>query len=149
MKNFLEHFYRLIVLFLIGGISYMGIELLWRQRTHWTMGIVGGLCFVLIGLINECFTFCVPLWKQDLIATAIVTVVEFVSGIIINIICGLNVWDYSNVPFNLMGQICLSYVLLWFLLSNVAIVIDDVLRWKLFHEEKPHYHWKEVHHLSE
>lgn len=140
MKNLLGHFYRLLVLFLIGGLAYMGIEILWRQRTHWTMGIVGGLCFVLIGLINEVFTFCMPLWKQDLIATGIVTVVEFISGVIINIIFGLNVWDYSDVPLNLMGQICLPYVILWFLLANVAIVIDDVLRWKLFNEEKPHYH---------
>ena len=57
MKKLLLHLYRLFILFLIGGIAYMGIEMLWRGRTHWTMGIVGGLCFVLIGLINEVFTF--------------------------------------------------------------------------------------------
>lgn len=137
--KYLQHLFRLFTLFLIGGCSYMGIELLWRQRTHWTMGIVGGLCFVLIGLLNEIFTFELSLLLQDLFSSIIVTCVEFISGCIINIYFDLHVWDYSNVPFNIMGQICLPYMILWFLLANVAIVVDDVIRWKLFHEEKPHY----------
>lgn len=140
MKQLKDHVIRLLTLFLIGGFAYMGIEILWRGYTHWTMGIVGGFCFVLIGLINEVFTFCMPLWKQDLIATVLVTIVEFISGYIINIVFQLNVWDYSDVPFNVMGQICLPYMGLWFLLANVAIIVDDLIRWKLFHDEKPHYH---------
>lgn len=140
MKQLKDHVIRLLTLFLIGGFAYMGIEILWRGYTHWTMGIVGGFCFVLIGLINEVFTFCMPLWKQDLIAAVLVTIVEFISGYIINIVFQLNVWDYSDVPFNVMGQICLPYMGLWFLLANVAIIVDDLIRWKLFHDEKPHYH---------
>ena len=48
-----REFAKNIILGLIGGALYMGIELLWRGRTHWTMGLVGGRCFVLIGGLNK------------------------------------------------------------------------------------------------
>lgn len=54
-------------------------------------------------------------------------------------VAGWNVWDYSDQPFNLLGQICLSYTLLWIPLSAVAIVLDDFLRCLLFGEEWPRY----------
>ena len=41
------------MLFLIGGRLYTWLELACRGRTHWTMFILGGLCFVIIGLLNE------------------------------------------------------------------------------------------------
>ena len=44
---------KMVVLLLIGGTTYFGIEMLWRGHSHWTMALVGGICFVLIGAINE------------------------------------------------------------------------------------------------
>ena len=32
---------------------YMGLEILWRGYTHWTMGIAGGICGVIVGYFNE------------------------------------------------------------------------------------------------
>lgn len=104
-----------------------------------SMFIVGGICFVLIGLINEYLSFDTPLWKQQLIAAVIVTLIEFFSGLILNVWLHMNIWDYSSLPFNLLGQICLEYSLMWILLSLPAILLDDWLRWWLFGEEKPHY----------
>ena len=141
MKKLFSHLFRLFILFLIGGFIYMGIELLWRGRTHWTMGIVGGICFVLIGLINELFTFEMYMLTQAIIGAIIVTIVEYISGCIINIHFGLAVWDYSNLPFNIQGQVCLLFSFLWVLLSVVAIYADDILRNKLFGEEMKKYKW--------
>lgn len=126
-------------LFAIGGLLYYLIETLWRGHSHISMFIVGGICFVLIGLINEYLSFQTPLWKQQLIATVIITIIELLAGLILNIWLQLNIWDYSNLPFSLLGQISLKYSTLWFLLSLLAIVLDDWLRWWLFDEEKPHY----------
>ena len=126
-------------LFFIGGIIYYLIEIAWRGYSHWTMCLLGGLCFLCIGLINEFFTWKIKIWKQAICGTALITVLEFLSGCIINIWIGWNVWDYSNVPFNILGQICLPYIILWFPLTIVAIVLDDYLRYWLFNEEKPHY----------
>lgn len=132
---------RPLVLIGIGGLIYAMIELVFRGRTHWTMLIVGGLCFWLIGLVNEVMPWKVAFWKQCLLGSLIVTAVEFFSGCIINLGLGWNVWDYSNLPLNLLGQICLPYSLLWVLISAVAIVLDDYLRYWLYGEEKPHYTW--------
>lgn len=132
---------RPLVLIGIGGLIYAMIELVFRGRTHWTMLIVGGLCFWLIGLVNEVIPWEVAFWKQCLLGSLIVTVVEFFSGCIINLGLGWNVWDYSNLPLNLLGQICLPFSLLWVLISAVAVVLDDYLRYWLCGEEKPHYTW--------
>ena len=131
-----------LILLSIGGFLYVMIELVFRGRTHWTMFLVGGLCFWLIGLINEIIPWEMLLWKQCIVGAVIVTTVEFISGCIINLGLGWNVWDYSDMPFNLLGQICLPFSIAWIGLSAVAIVIDDYLRYWLFGEEKPHYHWR-------
>lgn len=69
----------------------------------------------------------------------VVTILEFICGCVINLWLNWGVWDYSNMPFNLLGQICLPFSLLCIILSSVAIVADDWLRYWLFGEEKPHY----------
>lgn len=135
----MKQFSKNLGLFSIGGLLYYLIEILWRGYSHISMFVVGGICFALIGLINEYFTFQMRIWKQQLIATAIVTVIEFNAGLILNVWLQLNIWDYSELAFNLFGQVCLQYSILWYLLSLPAIVLDDWLRYWLFDEEKPHY----------
>lgn len=133
---------RPLVLFGIGGLIYFGIEMLYRGHSHWTMFFVGGLCFVLVGAINEYFPWEMPLWKQAIIGALIITSVEFVSGCIINLWLGWNVWSYSNQPFNVLGQICLPFSVLWVVVSIFGIILDDYLRYWLFGEEKPRYKLK-------
>ena len=130
---------RTTTLWLWGGFLYYVIELLWRGYSHPAMFVVGGICFLLIGGINNYFPWTLGLAWQALIGTGIVTVVEFFSGIILNRWLGLGIWDYSGVPFNLLGQICLLYSFLWIPLSVVGIFVDDYLRWKLYGEERPRY----------
>lgn len=115
----------------------METELLWRGRTHWTMFIIGGVCFLLVGLINEVFTWDTPLIRQMALSTVLITLVELLAGLLIN--CNYAIWDYRQMPLNIMGQICLPYTILWFFLSLPAIVVDDYLRYWIFGEEKPHY----------
>lgn len=126
-------------LFAIGGLLYYLIELLWRGYSHSSMFILGGICFVLIGLINKFLSWDTPLWRQQLIATGIITTLEFIFGVFLNIWLKLNIWDYSNMGLNVLGQISLGYSILWFFLSLPALFLDDWLRWKLFEEEKPRY----------
>lgn len=127
------------ILFCVGGMAYNVVEVLYRGYTHWTMFVVGGLCFVLIGLINEIFSWETALWKQMLIGGTVITVVEFVSGCVVNLLLGWNVWDYSQLPLNVLGQICVPFYFVWVLLSLVGIVLDDMIRWKCFGEDKPRY----------
>lgn len=135
----LKQYRKEIILGYIGGLLYIGIELMWRGYSHWTMFLLGGLCFVCLGRINEVIPWCMPLWQQVLIGTVIITVLEFLTGCIVNLWLGWNVWDYSGVPWNVMGQICVPYMLLWVPVSVAAIITDDYLRYYLFQEERPHY----------
>ena len=128
-----------MILGLVGGIIYIAIELLWRGYSHWSMFVLGGLCFVLLGQINEVIPWDMPLWMQVFIGTAIITAMEFIAGCIVNLWLGWKVWDYSNVPFNVLGQICLPYIVLWIPISLTGILLDDYLRHWIFKEEKPHY----------
>ena len=73
------------------------------------------------------------------ISAGIITTVEFTVGIIVNVWLKLGVWDYSSKPYNLLGQVCLLYTNLWFLLSLFAILLDDYLRYFFMKEEKPKY----------
>ena len=58
---------------------------------------------------------------KGLIGSTFITAVEFVFGVIFNIILKKNVWDYSKMPMNIIGQICMPYSCLWVLLSLVCI----------------------------
>lgn len=131
--------YRLLILLAIGGAAYYGLEILWRGRSHWTMLIVGGVCFVLCGLINELFTWDMPLLVQGAAGACLITAVEFISGLILNLWLGLGIWDYSDLPLNILGQVCLPFSLLWVVIAAAAVVLDDWLRYLLFREERPRY----------
>ena len=132
---------KLATLFVIGGTIYVIIELLYRGYSHISMFVLGGLAFVLIGAINECFLWETPFWLQCIVGTVIILILEFIFGCILNLWLKLNIWDYSNVPFNILGQVCLPFAFAWLGLTAVAIVLDDYLRYWLFKEEKPRYCW--------
>jgi uncharacterized membrane protein len=121
------------IIFLIFGFLYICLELLYRGHTHISMFFVGGLCGVLIGLIND-NTPDMPLFYQCILGTTIVTLIEFISGCYLNIYLGLGVWDYSHVPFNFLGQVCLPFSIIWMLLSIPVIYLDDYLKNKLLNE---------------
>ena len=130
---------KLILLFVLGGLMYMGVEILFRGYTHFSMFLVGGLCFVLVGGINEKLPWDMAFVSQMVIASFLVTAVEFIAGVILNLLLGLDVWDYSSLPYNLFGQISLIFSVGWFFLSAVGILLDDWLRYLIYGEERPHY----------
>ena len=126
-KNFiLKEF----IIFIIFGLMYVTIELLYRGHTHYSMFVVGGICGVLIGLIND-NTPDMPLLPQCVLGAVIITIIELLTGLFLNVYLGLNVWDYSNQPFNFMGQICPQFCIIWCILSILVIRIDDWLKEKV------------------
>lgn len=130
-----------LILLLIGGFIYYAFELVLRGWSHWTMFLLGGICFILIGEYNEHVEWDTPLIKQGVVGACIVTALEFVVGMIVNVYLNWNIWDYSDIPLNFMGQICLPFSIVWIAVSILAVVVDDWVRYFLFKEEKPHYKW--------
>lgn len=123
----------------IGGAVYVLLEMLWRGYSHWTMFLLGAVCFVLLGAVNEFFEWDTPLILQMFCGCAIITALEFVTGCIVNLWLGWDVWDYSRYKFNVLGQISLRSSAGWYFLSLVGIVLDDYIRYWFFGEEKPRY----------
>lgn len=139
MKKMLNNIVKHIFLFLFGGIIYTGIELLYRGYSHWTMFILGGLCFVALGLINELIPWDMPLCLQMFIGGAVITILEYITGYIVNIKLGWDIWDYSDMPYNINGQVCLPFFFVWIGISLIGIIVDDYIRYYFFKESKPKY----------
>lgn len=99
-------------MFFLGGVSYCLIEIIWRQHTHWTMLLLGGLCFL---LLYKLFNWLknISLLEKCVMGAMVITSLELLTGCIFNLGFNLSVWNYSRMPFNLWGQICLLYSTLW------------------------------------
>lgn len=134
-------FAKYLTLFFIGGTIYVSLELIWRGWSHWTMFVLGGICFIALGLINEILDWDTPMILQMAIGCVIITTLEFITGCVVNLGLGWDVWDYSQYPLNFLGQISVRSSVLWYFLSAVGIVLDDTIRWKVFGEDKPKYKW--------
>ena len=116
-----------VCVFLAGGVIYSLLELLWRGFTHWSMTVAGGVCVLLIHLFNH------RLRKRSMalrcgVGCAVITAVEFSAGVIVNLLLGWNVWDYSAMYGNLFGQICPAFSCLWFLISFPACGFSSMVR---------------------
>ena len=109
--------WRKSILFYLGGSAYMGLELLWRGRSHGSMFLAGGLCLLLIGRLEEVEPK-LPLPARVLTGAGIITMTELALGMVFN--RDYAVWDYRDVPGNYMGQICLPFCLAWVPVSWAA-----------------------------
>lgn len=118
-------FWKCALFFLVGGLLYVTLELCWRGRSHYSMFLLGGLCFLCLGVIGASrFSFL----TQMFLGTAVIVCLELMAGIVLNRMLGLGVWDYSGLPYHFMGQICLNYALLWVPVSAAGLLVAKVLR---------------------
>ncbi len=109
---------RYVFVFLMGFFLYAFVEVTGRGYTHWTMCITGGIVLLVIyTLSNRPAT---SLIRTCLLGTAAITLIEFAVGVFDNIIMGWEVWDYSDIPLNILGQVCPLFSLLWFVLCIPA-----------------------------
>lgn len=139
MKNFWKRVIKYTVLFIAFSALYVWIEIIFRNRSDRSMAALGGVLGVIIGMSNNVIPWSMGLIQQGLIGGfLIVTPMEyFVGKFLVN--QDLSIWNYSNMPCNIDGQICLPFTLIWCIISVVVVVLDDYLRYFIFDEDKPHY----------
>ncbi len=125
----------------IRGIKYASLA-------GWTslwMFFIGGCLGVALGLLNEVGVFKknANIFFQSLIGTAMVLLLEYMAGVVLNIWLDLSLWDYSDLPLNIDGQVSLLFAVYWFLLCPLVFWMDDLLRHVLYKKGKI-YHIKDV-----
>lgn len=137
LKKILEYF----ATFCLGFVIYYTLEMIYDGSSHYAMGVLGGVSLIAIGALNDCaFTMKTPIWLQVIIGAAIITLLELVTGLLLN--QDYAIWDYRNMPLNFKGQICLPFSGIWCICSLICILLQDFLNYKLFeNSEKPKYYF--------
>ena len=122
------------VLFTIGGGIYVSLELLWRRRSHRTMFVLSGGCFLAIGEIGRrCPNL--SLACRAVLGSVICTAGELATGLVFN--RDHAIWDYRALPGNFRGQICLPFSALWMPLSLLAEELYGHLEGNRSEQQKP------------
>ena len=128
-----------------GGTLYFFLEVAYKsltghpERISWTMLVLAIVLCIPVERAGYQLPWACPLWLQAAVCAALVTLVEFCAGCVLNLWIGLDIWDYSDIPFNLLGQICLPFSLVWLVLCFLFIVVFDWMRYAVIGGDKPTY----------
>ena len=131
-----------------GGAVYFLLEVAYKtatghpERISWTMLVLAIILCIPVERCGAELPWKCPLWLQALACAALVTAVELVAGLALNVWLCLDVWDYSNIPMNLFGQICPQFAVVWWGLCFCFILVFDWLRYAVAGGEKPTYTWR-------
>ncbi len=118
MKKLLEF----TTVFWIGGVLYSMVEIVYRGYTHWSMTLTGGVCFSVLYFLHV-YAVRLSFAIRCVLGAFAVTAAEFLAGCIVNLWLHWDVWDYSRMPMNLLGQICPLFSVFWLALAAASAPI--------------------------
>lgn len=133
--------YKNIILFTVGFCLYITMEVLFRGYSFPLMGVCAGLVVVLLDKINDYISWDIDILVQSILGMLMVTIMELIIGTIFldtNLLPVM--WDYSNLPLNFRGIICIPFMALWMILSFIAILVADSINYYVFNEEPAPYY---------
>ena len=64
-------------------------------------------------------------------AALVCTAVEYVTGLFYEKVFRVSFWDYSHLPLNLGGRVCLLFALFWGVLALLVTALDTLLTARL------------------
>lgn len=141
----LSNFLLSMLMWTWGGTLYFFMEVVYKTLTgkpdhiSWTMIIVAFILCIPLERFGDELPWEMPMILQTIICAVAITITELIAGLILNVWLGLHVWDYSELPFNFMGQICLQFSLLWVVLSFLGIKAFDWIRYAIVGGIRPQY----------
>lgn len=136
----MKDLFRTTVMFIVGFMSYITIEVLYRGFSYPSMGIVGGIIFILIDRINERYPWDLDLIYQGIIAGIYAILIELIVGLLDKEWLHINMWDYSDEAFNFMGIICPRFFLYWCILGILGVLVADFINYCLYRDSEPPYY---------
>ena len=128
-----------------GGALYFLLEVAYKtitghpERISWAMLVLAIVLCIPVERAGYQLPWETPLWLQAAVCAVLVTLVEFIAGCVLNLWIGLDIWDYSDIPFNLLGQICFPFSVVWLVLCFLFIVVFDWMRYAVIGGDKPTY----------
>ena len=129
------------ILFLIGFCVYITIEVLYRGFSYPLMGLCAGIAIVILDKINDLISWDVDVLWQCLFGALLITLMELIIGKMFLTGYLPVMWDYSSVPLNYQGIVCVPFSVVWMALSFVAIIVADAINYYVF-KEKPVPYYK-------
>lgn len=132
MKKIIKFIYEYLLIFMIGGCAYYYTEVAVRGWSHWSMFVLGGMCFLFFSLQKKAYWWNQSIFCQMFRCLTFLLIGEFITGCMVNLWKGWNVWDYSQVPLNLYGQICFPMALIFAILCYFGLRFDDWLQVNAF-----------------
>lgn len=134
-----------LLLWTWAGTLYFFGEVAWKalqgrpETISWTMLALAIVLAIPLERFGAELPWTMPLALQAAICAAAITATEFAAGCLLNLWLRLDIWDYSHLPGNLLGQICPQFSLLWLALSLLGIVLLDWMRYAIEGGDKPRY----------
>lgn len=125
--------YCMVAIFLFSGSLYYILEVIFKKThsSHWSMFVLAGISSVLfIDGLNNLFSYDMDFLLQIFLCSTAITICELFVGLIVN--TDYSIWNYTNMPLNYKGQICLPFYFLWMFLSFIFIPFLDYIEWKIF-----------------
>lgn len=136
-ENRSEHFakglniYKILLICFIGSFAGVIVEMLWCLITNGYIksrsGLVYGPFNLLYGIGAAALSVCLyrfrnrGWWISFLGGFVIGSVVEYICSWGQELVFGSRSWDYSHLPFNINGRICLLYSIFWGILGVLWI----------------------------
>lgn len=139
MKNKWKIAIELLLIYIFCANTYVGIEIVYRNFSDRSMWILAGFIGIFAYEINNTIlSYDVDYLIQCGMMTIIATLFEGICGHIVN--WNYQIWDYRDLPFSFWDAQCnLYFCIAWFIIMFIVIAMLDVIDWKMFNGEKPHY----------
>lgn len=134
-----------VLLWIWTGTLYFFIEVAWKtahgnpEMISWTMLALAIVLAIPLERFGDELPWEMPLLAQSAICGLAITVVEFAAGLVLNVWLNMGIWDYSDMPGNILGQVCPQFLVIWVVLAAVGIVMLDWMRYSVEGGKKPHY----------
>lgn len=119
----MKTFYKYIYIFFICCVVGFTVETIWclikngyiesrQSLVYGPLSVAYGMGGVLLTAVLGKFENS-SLWKVFLISFAVGTVAEYICSLGQEIVFGSVAWDYSHLPLNINGRVCLLYSVFW------------------------------------
>ncbi|MBQ8783500.1 MAG: putative ABC transporter permease [Clostridia bacterium] len=116
-------FYKYVYIFAICCVVGFSVETLWcfirhgyiesrKSLVYGPLSVAYGMGGVLLTAVLSKFSQA-PMWKVFVIAFLVGTVAEYICSLGQEIVFGSVAWDYSHLPLNINGRVCLLYSIFW------------------------------------